>query len=96
MPIDRCVLPCLLSTIPLLPPHKPNQSPLKKTTPKTQIREEFEAGEVRLQALNPLLRAVRHQLGSVQHELFFGQADVSGPLLDGGCGFCGGCRVSLG
>lgn len=51
---------------------------------------------MRLQALNPLLRAVRHQLGSVQHELFFGQADVSGPLLDGGCGFCGGCRVSLG
>lgn len=47
------------------------------------MREEFEASEIRVQALNPLLRALRNQLGAVLHELFFGQPDVSGPLLQG-------------
>lgn len=51
------------------------------------MREEFEASEARMQALNPLLRALRNQLGAVQHELFFGgEGDgKSGPLLDGTC-----------
>lgn len=52
------------------------------------MREEFEASETRMQALNPLLRSVRLKLGAVQHELFFGDGGggkSGGPLLDGAC-----------
>jgi len=46
------------------------------------MRESFEENEIKLQALNPLMRSLRNQLSYALHELHDGAVEVSGPLLD--------------
>jgi len=46
------------------------------------MRESFEENEIKLQALNPLMRSLRNQLSYALHELHDGAVEVSGPLLE--------------
>ena len=46
------------------------------------MRENFEENEIKLQALNPLMRSLRNQLSYALHELHDGAVEVSGPLLE--------------